>query len=269
MRISNWHSRACPRFAAREDAFQLFCADGLVKQGVAPRWLMRYQGLDAGELDLLKYSPDQPRVPAGSGRESGWWTSGDGGAQVAEAPKAPSSGHHEVMSDVSPDPIRPGQQYAQDRPKWWMPYQLPVDTGRGGGDVTGRGAGTDIGQQSEAAPKAGEADSVARTIEISPERFGQAAEHMRDAINAGQPDVLTIDRAGADANRAAATKGLEKVPGMHLDEYPPAMFKEGGVQASVRAINPGDNTRAGAYIGNRCRPFPNGARIRIKVGEPK
>ncbi len=41
-----------------------------------------------------KYSPDQPRVPAGS-REGGQWTSGG------------------VMSDAGPDPIRPGSQYAQ------------------------------------------------------------------------------------------------------------------------------------------------------------
>jgi hypothetical protein len=92
---------------------------------------------------------------------------------------------------------------------------------------------------------------------------------MRDAINAGHPDVLTIDRTGIKANRAAATGGLETVPGMHLDEYPPAMFKEGGAGASVRAIDPQDNTRAGGYIGACCRGLPDGAKIKIQVGEPK
>src|SRR5262249_14628812 len=71
-------------------------------------------------------------------------------------------------------------------------------------------------------------------VDVSLERFGTAAEHMWDAIAAGQPDTITIDRLGAKANREAALDGLQKVPGRQLDQYPPAMFKEGGAQASVR-----------------------------------
>jgi hypothetical protein len=55
--------------------------------------------------------------------------------------------------------------------------------------------------------------------------------------------------------------------GLHLDEYPPAMFLEGGAGASVRAISPKDNTAMGAYIGNCCRSLPDRARIKIKIGE--
>jgi len=40
--------------------------------------------LDPSPLSLLKYNPDQPRVPAGNGRASGQW-SGGGGVQVADA----------------------------------------------------------------------------------------------------------------------------------------------------------------------------------------
>ncbi len=62
-----------PKFEATDDAYQLFCADSLIGDGVSPRWLMRSVGLDTRELDLLKYGydPGQPRVPAGSGIESG------------------------------------------------------------------------------------------------------------------------------------------------------------------------------------------------------
>lgn len=68
-----------------------------------------------------KYSPDQPRVPAGS-REGGQWTSGGGDSpsnaraentrpvRLADANHALGS---RVMSDASPDPIRPGARYAQ------------------------------------------------------------------------------------------------------------------------------------------------------------
>jgi hypothetical protein len=98
---------------------------------------------------------------------------------VAEAPKAPSSGHREVVSDVSPDPIRPGQQYAQDRPKWWMPYQLPVDTGRGAGDTTGRGEGAPAGESIPAA-QATSSRALARALETAGEvrPSGTAAHHI-------------------------------------------------------------------------------------------
>jgi RHS repeat-associated protein len=109
------------------------------------------------------------------------------------------------------------------------------------------------------------AEEAIPVIEISASRFGQAAEHIADAQAAGQPSILTIDRLGADANRAASTGGIARAPGLHLDEYPPAMFSQGGAGASVRAINPADNMSAGAYLGNCCRPLPNGAQVQIKV----
>jgi hypothetical protein len=64
-----------PQDAAR----RLFMADGLMRGGVTPEAIMT--ALKAGPVesgDLLKYDPDQPRVPAGSGRTSGEWTSGGG-----------------------------------------------------------------------------------------------------------------------------------------------------------------------------------------------
>ncbi len=53
-----------------DDAYRLFLAETLLDQDMAPRMLMKAFGLDASLLDLIKYDPDQPRVPAGSGRES-------------------------------------------------------------------------------------------------------------------------------------------------------------------------------------------------------
>lgn len=63
---------------------------------------------------------------------------------------------------------------------------------------------------------------------------------MDDAIAAGKPDVLTIDRAGARSNRRDSLRGIETRPGLDRDEFPPAMFQEGGQGASVRHINPSD-----------------------------
>jgi hypothetical protein len=62
-----------------EQALRLFVADELLEAGVTPAGVMKAQGFDPAPLDLLKFTPDQPRVPAGSGRESGEWTSGGAG----------------------------------------------------------------------------------------------------------------------------------------------------------------------------------------------
>ena len=66
-----------------QDARRLFMADGLMEAGVAPRTIVEALDLDPAPLDELarRYDPDQPRVPAGSGRESGQWTNGDGVAE--------------------------------------------------------------------------------------------------------------------------------------------------------------------------------------------
>lgn len=60
------------------------------------------------------------------------------------------------------------------------------------------------------------------------------------------------------------------MPGCDLDEYPPAMFKEGGVRAdgtksSVRAIPSSDNRGSGASMGNQLRGQPEGAKVTYKI----
>ncbi|MGH6839211.1 MAG: hypothetical protein ACREDT_10525 [Methylocella sp.] len=60
-------------------AYRLSLAAKLIEVGMTPRELARELGLRL-PADLIKYDPDQPRVPAGSGRESGQWTSGDAAA---------------------------------------------------------------------------------------------------------------------------------------------------------------------------------------------
>ena len=86
-----------------------------------------------------------------------------------------------------------------------------------------------------------------------------------DAQEAGHPDILTIDRPGAKGRRKESLKGYDKVKGMDLDEYPPAMFKEGGSGASVRPVTPSDNRGAGSYIGNKLRKYLDGTKIRIRI----
>lgn len=104
-------------------------------------------------------------------------------------------------------------------------------------------------------------------IKILKSKYPESAKHIEDAQNAGKPNILTIDRDGTTENRKASLRGIDKVPGKQLDEYPPAMFKEGGEGASVRPISPKDNQGAGATIGNMLRPYPNGTKVKILVGD--
>ena len=53
--------------------------------------------------------------------------------------------------------------------------------------------------------------------------------------------------------------------GVARDEFPPAMFREGGQDSFVKHISPCDNRGAGACIGAQCRGLPDGARVRIDV----
>ncbi len=75
-----------PRLNDRAEAYRLFLAEELLDQGMSPQKLMKELSRDAAQRDLAKYDPNQPRVPAGSGRTSGQWASQ--GAGAASAPKA-------------------------------------------------------------------------------------------------------------------------------------------------------------------------------------
>lgn len=103
-------------------------------------------------------------------------------------------------------------------------------------------------------------------IVIPRNRYPETAQHVEDAIESGHPDTLTVDRSKAKSNRRKSLKGIPKVKGKDLDEYPPAMFKEGGAGSSVRPLNPSDNRGSGSWLGHKLRAFPDGTRVRIKVG---
>jgi hypothetical protein len=83
-----------------------------MKAGVPPATILAALGEPPTQGDLDRaYNPDQPRVPAGNGRPSGQWTSGDSAGQVSDDRSARASGDqvadssstqgHEVRSDAS------------------------------------------------------------------------------------------------------------------------------------------------------------------------
>lgn len=110
-------------------------------------------------------------------------------------------------------------------------------------------------------------DDVDVEIVIPRSKYPETAQHVEDAVKNGHPDKLTVDRSKAKANRKESLKDIPKVKAKDLDEYPPAMFREGGAGASVRPVAPSDNRGSGSWMGHKLRAFPNGTRVRIRVGD--
>ncbi len=101
-----------PRLATEEDAFRLFLAEALLDDGLAPQNLARHLGLllaQAPAHPLVKYDPDQPRVPAGSGRASGQW--GSAATEPSDTPQARTAdalpvAARSLLIDASPAIVR-------------------------------------------------------------------------------------------------------------------------------------------------------------------
>ncbi len=102
-------------------------------------------------------------------------------------------------------------------------------------------------------------------VKLSKKKYPESAQHIEEAIKDGQPNTLTIDRGGASSRRKASLKGVDTVPGLDRDEYPPAMSKEGGTGASIKLIDPSDNRGSGSSISSQLRKHPNGTKYRIVI----
>jgi hypothetical protein len=73
-----------PRLERNDDVYRLYLGGALLDDGLKPREMLKELGLDPALCLLAKYAPDQPRVPAGNGRESGRWTKEGDSASTAD-----------------------------------------------------------------------------------------------------------------------------------------------------------------------------------------
>ena len=97
---------------------RLFLGERLIAGGTAPHALMKALNLDRAP-EVEKFNPYQPRVPAGNGRESGEWTSGegDGGGEPGENDtkirsasfEVHNTGHDFPLSENVDDRIKPAK----------------------------------------------------------------------------------------------------------------------------------------------------------------
>jgi hypothetical protein len=110
-------------------AYRLSLAAELIDAGIAPSELARKLGLGPFQLDIRKYDENQPRVPAGSGRASGQWTSGDaaagGDALVAPHDNGGSTG--DAAAGGNPSSLVEGRSAAANAGEINRVRELPKD----------------------------------------------------------------------------------------------------------------------------------------------
>ena len=133
--------------------------------------------------------------------------------------------------------------------------------------VTDEGVLVHNGYKNKASVKV--VDEVTHDVEvtISKSDYPETCSHIEDAINKGHEQFVTIDRKMAASNRAESLSGVLTKPGFDRDEWPMAMFSEGGKGADIRYINPSDNRGAGSAIGNALKEYPDGTIVKIIIAD--
>ena len=121
------------------------------------------------------------------------------------------------------------------------------------------------GYKNKATVKEVDVDTHDVEVTISKSDYPETGAHIEDAINNGHEQFVTIDRKMAASNRAESLSSVPTKSGYDRDEWPMAMFSEGGVGADVRYINPSDNRGAGSAIGNALKKFRDGTIVKIII----
>ncbi|MDD9271633.1 NucA/NucB deoxyribonuclease domain-containing protein [Paenibacillus sp. GCM10023248] len=103
------------------------------------------------------------------------------------------------------------------------------------------------------------------TLVFPKDRYPETAAHIQSAIEHGESNICTIDRAGAEHNRDLSLKGVPTKKGYDRDEWPMAMCAEGGAGADIQYVAPSDNRGAGSWISNQLEKYPDGTRVEIMV----
>jgi hypothetical protein len=102
-------------------------------------------------------------------------------------------------------------------------------------------------------------------VALSSSKYPETTDHISDAVAAGQPSLLHIDRAHEEEHRAESLKNYPPRGDLDRDEFPVAMSREGGAGADVRYINPSDNRGAGATMGNALEGWCEDQPFRIDI----
>ncbi|MEQ4908056.1 RHS repeat-associated core domain-containing protein, partial [Proteus vulgaris] len=102
-------------------------------------------------------------------------------------------------------------------------------------------------------------------LTLTKSEYKEAFGHASDVITKSGNNIFTIDRTGAAKRRRQSLQDYPTKTGFDRDEFPMAMFKEGGEGASVRYISISDNRGAGSSISHALSPYPDGTKVKIVV----
>ena len=111
------------------------------------------------------------------------------------------------------------------------------------------------------------------SVGFSGTKYPNIREHWSDALDAGWPRKLVLNRPGADARRDRLLQDSSSLPGLDRDEYPPAIgrgrgkglaggSRPRGWKADVAYVPTSENRSHGATLGIKLRRYCNGTRFR-------
>jgi hypothetical protein len=118
-------------------------------------------------------------------------------------------------------------------------------------------------------------------LRFSAAKYPNIRRHGRDAIAAGWPSVMVLNRRGSDQRRNRLLAGMPTRRGFDRDEYPAAVGRgraDGsrrglvrgsgpiGWMADVRYVPSSENRSHGSSLGSKLRRFCDGTRFRYVFG---
>jgi len=167
------------------DAQRLFIADHLLRKGFQPSTLIQALGLETPNDSLAKYNQDEPRVPAGSGRTSGQWTTGAESSfdSSSVAPDSAARAQNRSDESIAAAPASRRQATAQDRgaPTFTVEILPAIVTPAASSSFTPFGSAV-----SAMADEIEVADSITKWRELGP----KGEESVREAVAARGWTVL-------------------------------------------------------------------------------
>ena len=93
----------------------------------------------------------------------------------------------------------------------------------------------------------------------------EALIHIELYMQSTGKNTFTYEPNNAKSQRKDSLDGVETKKGYDRDEFPMAIFKEGGKGASVMHINPSDNRSVGSAIGGALRGNETGSKVKIVI----
>ena len=132
--------------------------------------------------------------------------------------------------------------------------------------VAGGCANVTVGERAVPTPtptpaRACAAPSGVTNITFSKTKYPNILRHYEQAVAAGWPTVLRLNRDGADTRRSRVLRRFDTRRGMDRDEYPPAVARA-SYRADVAYVPSSENRSHGATLGAKLRRFCDGTRFR-------